>query len=896
MAYIATKITENFTSYTATVTGIYVFTSSLDGNYTATIGGTAERLYYNANYGVCAIFWAEAGQTITTSRANYCMLTRIDGFVTKPLAVLKHYIAGANATCLGEANKIYVGMVSDWSHYNPSQLRYSFTCPNATITTIAHSNPGWSRNAMALIIPGEDNTITVSSYTGDNYIVELIGIGEVTVTVSPENSGIVSGQGVYNYGETATIEATPNIGYAFEKWHLDGYTRLDYIESSGTQWIDTGISASQVIDLTIKAKISWSTLPADAGFISVKESSGDTRRYFAYGYQQKWCFGVNTLITTDVSIVQDQIYEVETKLKSGNSYMKVDGTTIATSTATLSNTGSKNLGIFCLNNYDSAQYFAEGKLYEFEALDGSGNQIRNYIPVIRHSDGAIGLLDLVEMKFYGNSGTGNFLSGDIIYPLADNYQTFFTKEEDLSHIETFYTTLETGLKFSAYKSGVNATAKVSFDVDFTRNRAYLFTYDTNSYYSAPKYLTCGDYSFSLTNQGRTYTPIVLTQANTGLTTGKCYLSLYRASGNSGYVEGRVANILAIPITDNKIVFEDNPLSFQVYEDISLVANFSLSYIIIINYNDTLGNAYYRATQGSVTFTAIPFATAQFLGWYIDNQLINSNLIFEYIVESDITIEARFEKIYEITTSVIGKGELTYTRGSNDKNLITFTANPGLISRFVKFKSRYYTMLDYNIKLNNDILITQDNDYLIAKVGTWLEEEYDYDTNPLTIQVYADTSMTAYFEEVFICIYDREIPDVNRVKELNEKLQKDNYTQAELNEWKTEMKGSLNRSDLTRVRDNTKYLALRLGVTITAQDEIPEIPTEEFYEVMLNNVKTLKDAWMTYEETPDLPIHPLNYYYKWNIIEKTLWDIYSILNSGIWYHAGIDLMAGDNILI
>jgi hypothetical protein len=40
----------------------------------------------------------------------------------------------------------------------------------------------------------------------------------VTLKCSPENGGTVTGGGTYKYGTTATISATPNEGYAFEKW------------------------------------------------------------------------------------------------------------------------------------------------------------------------------------------------------------------------------------------------------------------------------------------------------------------------------------------------------------------------------------------------------------------------------------------------------------------------------------------------------------------------------------------------------------------------------------------------------------------------------------------------------------------------------------------------------
>ena len=41
----------------------------------------------------------------------------------------------------------------------------------------------------------------------------------ITTSVEPENSGTVTEGGVYHYGDTLTLEATPNAGFAFEMWN-----------------------------------------------------------------------------------------------------------------------------------------------------------------------------------------------------------------------------------------------------------------------------------------------------------------------------------------------------------------------------------------------------------------------------------------------------------------------------------------------------------------------------------------------------------------------------------------------------------------------------------------------------------------------------------------------------
>lgn len=146
------------------------------------------------------------------------------------------------------------------------------------------------------------------------------------------------------------------------------------------------------------------------------------------------------------------------------------------------------------------------------------------------------------------------------------------------------------------------------------------------------------------------------------------------------------------------------------------------------------------------------------------------------------------------------------------------------------------------------------------------------------------------------IYDRTQTDVNRVKELNLKLQTNQATEEEILEWQDNLKGVINTSDLQRIINNCNYLSEELGVEIVDLS-IPEIPTVSWYATLLSNVQTLIDNYIIHAETPDLPIQPLNTFIKWNIIEKSLWDMSDILSASTLYYCNEnDLICNDNILI
>ena len=71
-------------------------------------------------------------------------------------------------------------------------------------------------------------------------------------------------------------------------------------------------------------------------------------------------------------------------------------------------------------------YFTSGKspvknsskIYSAKLYD-NGTLVRDFIPVRRHSDGAIGMYDKVTDTFFGNAGTGTFIAGNDIGQCID---------------------------------------------------------------------------------------------------------------------------------------------------------------------------------------------------------------------------------------------------------------------------------------------------------------------------------------------------------------------------------------------------------------------------------------------------------------------------------------------
>ena len=185
----------------------------------------------------------------------------------------------------------------------------------------------------------------------------------------------------------------------------EGYMQLEYIESTGTQYIDLGLKGN----LTTCAEIKFNKITASSyNVISlfgdnttsslsidfILPTSSNNARNNRFGNKVvsvTEVFSLNTIYTLKINKIGTFI----------NNVLK-----IIYNTSTDFTTAS-NLLIFRCGGLSNTYWGGTSRIYYFKLWDNNV-LIRDMIPAQRISDGVIGMYDIINNIFYTNAGTGVF--------------------------------------------------------------------------------------------------------------------------------------------------------------------------------------------------------------------------------------------------------------------------------------------------------------------------------------------------------------------------------------------------------------------------------------------------------------------------------------------------------
>ena len=178
------------------------------------------------------------------------------------------------------------------------------------------------------------------------------------------------------------------------------YQKVEYIESTGTQYIDSGFYPNS------QTKIDVDFLHGSNNIYFVLGAWDDVSNAFLVT-----SFGNTTELRSggDTNFSFDRVNnEKNTASFSLNQAIFNGNTQTKTNTSSLTRI-NKSMILFGRDNAGNIQ-LSEVRIYSNKIYDNN-TLVRNFIPCYRKADNVIGLYDTVNNQFYTNAGTGTFLKG-----------------------------------------------------------------------------------------------------------------------------------------------------------------------------------------------------------------------------------------------------------------------------------------------------------------------------------------------------------------------------------------------------------------------------------------------------------------------------------------------------
>lgn len=284
-------------------------------------------------------------------------------------------------------------------------------------------------NTVAYTPTGDYNP-TTKKYV-DNVAIEIEGTVEELIDnqISNPTSGTnIDLQDSAN-GEVKSIDI---FGNSNQKTVIlpSEYQQVDYIESTGTQYIDTNI----IPDVNTKLEANFAiTNTSILNYMGSALNNG--KGFFEFGMtttgQASALFSVDL---GDGAIIPDYADNNYHTYYVSNGLQKVDeveGTNSITSfTGTM-------LSIYLFRRHIEWEgtSYCYAKLKYCKIWQGE-NIVRDFIPCYRKSDNAIGLYDLISNSFFTNAGTGTFSKGnDALIPNTSYPQEIYNAGDNGSIVE-----------------------------------------------------------------------------------------------------------------------------------------------------------------------------------------------------------------------------------------------------------------------------------------------------------------------------------------------------------------------------------------------------------------------------------------------------------------------------
>ena len=190
----------------------------------------------------------------------------------------------------------------------------------------------------------------------------------------------------------------------------DAYQQVQYLQSSGTQYIDTKVVPTINTRVDYKLELTQ-IMTGSQPLLGARTGNANPSRFLPFAFTSASNQGRTVLGNTNptFTIAINTIYTGSFRPSDNVSIINGTSYSLANHSYTVSD-DTNTFYLFATSGYSGVLYNSIGRLY-YVQLYNSGTLVRNFIPCVRKLDNVAGMYDTVNSVFYTNDGTGTFTTG-----------------------------------------------------------------------------------------------------------------------------------------------------------------------------------------------------------------------------------------------------------------------------------------------------------------------------------------------------------------------------------------------------------------------------------------------------------------------------------------------------